>query len=226
VTRDGGVQSFEIAGIVTLRISDAQLNAISILIEQGEDNGAQFQVHPHLDRTAWQNKQQLRLKNATKPFPINNDVGVLKWRLQSTDDALLPLSINCWPSETADGCTVNIEYTLQATHLQLKNVVITIPLPPSTTPVVSECEGSYQYVKGQSRLLWNLMNIDAENANGTLEFHTPTGHTDNFFPLHVSFVSEQLFCNIKVTDVVKMDSGDSVTFSSESALVTERFDIV
>ena len=32
------------------------------------------------------------LKQAAKGFPLNNDIGVLKWRLQTTDDSLMPLS--------------------------------------------------------------------------------------------------------------------------------------
>ena len=32
------------------------------------------------------------LKQANRLFPINSDIGVLKWRLQTVDEALLPLS--------------------------------------------------------------------------------------------------------------------------------------
>ncbi len=51
-----------------------------------------FQVHPNLDKAIWQSQSQLRLKSVQKPFPINNDVGVLKWRLQTTDENMLPLT--------------------------------------------------------------------------------------------------------------------------------------
>ena len=39
------------------------------------------------------------------------------------------LLVNCWPSETKSGCDVSIEYELQKLHLELKNVLITVPLP-------------------------------------------------------------------------------------------------
>jgi hypothetical protein len=34
----------------------------------------------------------LQLKSAQKPFPVNVDVGVLKWRIQLPDEEALPLS--------------------------------------------------------------------------------------------------------------------------------------
>lgn len=58
------------------------------------------------------------------------DVGVLKWRLQGTDETLVPLLINCWPSEVGDGsCDVNIEYELVDTDLELADINISIRLP-------------------------------------------------------------------------------------------------
>ena len=40
--------------------------------------------------------------------------------------------VNCWPSENGQGgCDVNIEYELEQSveHLELEDVVITIPIP-------------------------------------------------------------------------------------------------
>lgn len=37
--------------------------------------------------------------------------------------------VNCWPSESATGCDVNIEYELQEESLELNDVVIAIPIP-------------------------------------------------------------------------------------------------
>lgn len=92
------------------------------------------------------------LKNADRPFPPNQEVGVLKWRYTSTDSKEIPLTskrkyvnenrtsfhfgfvfffeVNCWPNETANGgCDVNIEYELQNPNLVLKDVQIFVPLP-------------------------------------------------------------------------------------------------
>ena len=50
--------------------------------------------------------------------------------LQTQDEANLPVSINCWPSDNGQGgCDVNIEYELEQEHLELNDVVVSIPIP-------------------------------------------------------------------------------------------------
>lgn len=58
------------------------------------------------------------------------------WGAQTRDEALVPLSINCWPSVSGGESYVNIEYESLASY-DLQNVVIAIPLPaPSHAPRV------------------------------------------------------------------------------------------
>ncbi len=98
-----------------------------------------------MDKKIWESQQLLQLKSAQKPFPINTDIGVLKWRLTTTDESSLPLTsmcqqiitiisnlyyiVNCWPNESVDGVQVNIEYTLEMDDMTLNHVTMVIPLP-------------------------------------------------------------------------------------------------
>lgn len=50
------------------------------------------QTHPNVDKKLFTADSVIGLKNPEKSFPLNNDVGVLKWRLQTTDEALIPLT--------------------------------------------------------------------------------------------------------------------------------------
>lgn len=50
------------------------------------------QTHPNVDKKLFTTDSVLGLKNPDKSFPLNNDVGVLKWRLQTTDETLIPLT--------------------------------------------------------------------------------------------------------------------------------------
>lgn len=50
------------------------------------------QTHPNVDKKLFTAESVIGLKNPEKSFPLNNDVGVLKWRLQTTDEALIPLT--------------------------------------------------------------------------------------------------------------------------------------
>ena len=51
-----------------------------------------LQTHPNIDKKLFSQESVIGLKQPNKPFPLNSDIGVLKWRLQSTDEALMPLS--------------------------------------------------------------------------------------------------------------------------------------
>ena len=51
-----------------------------------------LQTHPNVDKGLWNSEGQLGLKQPNKPFPLKQEVGVLKWRMQTTDESLMPLS--------------------------------------------------------------------------------------------------------------------------------------
>jgi len=50
------------------------------------------QTHPNVDKKLFQASSLIGLKAPEKPFPINQDIGVLKWRFQTQDDSFMPLS--------------------------------------------------------------------------------------------------------------------------------------
>jgi len=128
--RDGGLDNMDLKGHLTLRISDDAFGRIKLQIRAPTNSLVQTQTHPNVDKELMRRKSQIALKNPAKPFPLNTDVGVLKWRLQTTDESNIPLSINCWPSDNGQGgCDVNIEYELEQDQLELQDVVITIPIP-------------------------------------------------------------------------------------------------
>ena len=54
-----------------------------------------IQTHPNVDKALFASQSLIGMKNPAKPFPLNNDVGVLKWRLKSQDESLMPLSSKC-----------------------------------------------------------------------------------------------------------------------------------
>jgi hypothetical protein len=225
VSRNGGIESAEILGNVSLNLTESEFNTVTLKMKCKQVAGTQIQVHPNLDKTVWQKESRLQLKSIQKPYPLNTDVGLVKWRNVLSEEEQLPLTLNVFPSESADGCTVNIEYTLQK-EIQLSEVVITIPLPPATQPIVSEVYGSYDYVRSKSQLLWTIPIIDSTSESGTLEFSVPNGHSDHFFPVNISFTSENLICGIEVEDVTKHDGSESVEHTLNSGIVVDKYEIV
>ncbi|XP_065888484.1 coatomer subunit delta-like [Dysidea avara] len=225
--RDGGLQNMEVLGMMQLRVTDPQCGCILIAIDNQDDRPIQFQTHPNVDKKLFTNESVIGLKQANRSFPINSDIGVLKWRLQTVDEALLPLSINCWPQEAAGGsCDVNIEYELLQTYLELQDVTISIPLPSGVgDPVVKELDGTFHHDRRKHVLEWKLPVIDQSTGTGSLEFNMQGGVSDDFFPVRVSFTSPKLYCRIMVGGVQLVEGG-SQDHSSNYSLNTDRFEIV
>lgn len=92
VGRDGGLQNFELHGLVTLHISDEKWGRIRVQIENRDTRGIQLQTHPNVDKELFRAHGQIGLKVPAKPFPLNTDVGVLKWRFQAQDETALPIT--------------------------------------------------------------------------------------------------------------------------------------
>jgi hypothetical protein len=78
------------------------------------------------------------------------------WHVQTTDDSLAPLSINCWPSQSGAESYVNIEYEA-TTAFDLQTVVIAIPLPAmSHGPRVSQVHALTALLTKNALQLGNL----------------------------------------------------------------------
>lgn len=224
--RDGGLQNMEVQGILKLRITNPDFGFIKVQVENTDTRAIQLQTHPNVDRELWRTRGQIGMKTSNKPFPHNTDVGVLKWRFQTSDDTHVPLSINCWPQENgAGGCDVNIEYNLEKTEMELNEVTITIPLPSgSPSPVINECEGEHEYDRARCCLVWRIPIIDKTAPTAAMDF-TARGVPDNFFPVRVSFKSTRSYCDLKVLGVVSTSDGAPITFSQETQLKTNSYEI-
>ncbi|XP_059173224.1 coatomer subunit delta-like [Physella acuta] len=221
--RDGGLQNMEIHGMLKLKINDEKSSKVKVMITHNDNKGIQLQTHPNIDKKLFTQSSVISLKNPEKPFPVGQDIGVLKWRFQTQDENNMPLSINCWPNENGE---VNIEYELEQDNMELEDVQINIPCPSGAgAPVVNECDGDHQYDSHKKTLYWRLPFIDASNKTGSMEF-TIKGHPEDFFPISVSFVSKRSYCDIIVNEVQQIDSGAPEKFSSEIVFFVEKYEIV
>merc|ERR550539_1310089 len=225
--RDGGLQSMELLGLLTLRVAEENVGRVRLALENTDNKAIQLQTHPNIDKDLFRTRCVIGLKNPAKPFPMNTGVGVLKWRLQTTEESNIPLSINCWPSDNGSGgCDVNIEFELENTDLELQDVVITIPVPHGVgTPNVAECDGDYTMDTRRGALLWQHPLIDRNNKSGSLEFSVG-GNPDDFFPVTLAFNSTKSFSGIKVLDCVEVDGGSPVKHSTNTTFFAEKYEVV
>uniref|UniRef100_A0A0B6ZUS6 Coatomer subunit delta n=1 Tax=Arion vulgaris TaxID=1028688 RepID=A0A0B6ZUS6_9EUPU len=221
--RNGGLQNMEVHGVLRLRINDEKAGKVKVLVTNKDTKGVQIQTHPNIDKKQFTQISVITLKNPEKPFPVGQDIGVLKWRFQTQDEAHIPLTINCWPNDNGE---VNIEYELEQDDLDLQDVEISIPCPSGVgPPVINQCDGEHHYENHKKILQWRLPYIDSSNKSGSLEF-VIKGQPDDFFPITASFVSKHSFCDIQIDDVQQIDGGATEKFSSDVLFFVEKYEIV
>ncbi|KAJ1031311.1 hypothetical protein NDA18_002528 [Ustilago nuda] len=232
--RDGGLDSLEIKGDLLLKITDPSLAKVRVQLAPPEEGNLmlsagdlQFKTNPQVDKAAWTSDRIIAPRDARKPFPVNQSLGVLRWRMVTKDETALPLSINCWPSPNGQGgCDVSIEYELENENLgELRSVIIAIPLPEGSVPSVECPDGSWTVNEETNNLEWSLESISSANKSGSLEFSVTEGaeNVDVFFPVVVDFVCEKTLSNVSVADVVLTDTSASTAFSQQSVLSAETY---
>lgn len=171
------------------------------------------------------------LKDSSKPFPSGQmgdslGVGLVKWRMQSAQEILVPLSINCWPSVSGGETYVNIEYE-SSEAFDLQNVLISIPLPAlRDPPIVNQVDGDWRYDSRKSVLEWSIFLIDSANRSGSMEFVVPPADPSSFFPIDVRFIAAKTFCDIKVANVLPINGGSPLKFAGRRQLVTENYQVI
>lgn len=93
--RDGGVQSMELHGDMNLHISDSAFAFIKLTLRPPSvdfGHALQFKQHPHTAKFAPGQERIIALKDSAKPFPVNQNLTVLRWRYAGTDESNVPLS--------------------------------------------------------------------------------------------------------------------------------------
>ncbi|KAJ2783323.1 coatomer subunit delta [Coemansia javaensis] len=226
VNRDGGLEQMEVKGDLSLVVSDEAYSSVVVRVAAGSQQGAQVKTHPKIDKRRFQSESEIALKDAAGTFPLAQAIGVLKWRIASSSEDAVPLTINCWPSPTGSGSVdVNIEYELTNTKLVLDGVVVAIPIPPGAQPTVSDVDGAYTVNRARGLLEWQIASIDATNASGSLDFSVPGDDAGAFFPVAVSFASSTPYFDIEVTAVATPD-GQDADFSRTVSLVPDQYAVI
>ncbi|KAM6551408.1 hypothetical protein CsatB_001216 [Cannabis sativa] len=228
--RDGGVSNFDVQGTLSLQILNAEDGQIQVQIETGGNPGILFKTHPNMNKELFANENILGLKDPNRPFPAGNSdaagVGLLKWRMQSTDESMVPLTINCWPSVSGNETYVSIEYEASS-MFDLRNVVISVPLPAlREAPNVRQVDGEWRFDPRNSVLEWSILLIDNSNRSGSMEFVVPPADSSVFFPISVNFSASNTFSELKVVNVLPQKGGAPPKFGQRTQLLTENYQVV
>jgi coatomer subunit delta len=230
LSREGAIKAMEARGDLQLRITDAALTKLALSVKAVEGPlKAQFRTHPNVDKQLFTSQKLIQLKDTSKRFPVNNSIGVLRWRVAAPADHstdILPATFTAWINRSADGTyTITIEYELtNADAITLKDVSVTIPYA-SSEPSVSSFDAIYQ-VTGDS-LEWTIGSIDADNPNGSFEFEAQADDDGEFFPMTIAFEMSNTFVDVDVKEVKMLEGSmeEGVDFEKVIKATAENFAI-
>ncbi|ROV94670.1 hypothetical protein VSDG_06133 [Cytospora chrysosperma] len=222
LAREGAVESLSVSGDLQLRISDPSLTKIKLALNAHPTHGAQFRTHPNVDRNLFNSSRVIQMANSARGFPVNNSVGVLRWRAtpKTDDTTALPISFTVWVNKGSDGSyTMTVEYELTGGDT-LKDVSVTIPYS-SSEPTVSSFDATYD-VSGDS-LEWTIGTVDEENPNGAFEFEADADDENEFFPMQVRFSKTTPYVDVDVSSIALMEMNEDVTFSKDIKSTAESY---
>jgi hypothetical protein len=180
------------------------------------DQSFKSKVHPNLNKASHA-QNILEVRDETKRYKANMPVPLVKWRMTSTNEDFLPINLSCWPSQTADGTQIVLEYELTDTNVALEDVHICFPCPPNARPAIASAEpGQAVYDAGNQQVHWAIPNIDArEGSSGTLEF---AAAADTATLLPYEFVGTRrgsTKCPMEILECYHMSDKSSITYALE-----------
>lgn len=199
ISREGSLNSLAVTGDLSLRISDPSLTKIKLFLAANASHGVQFRTHPNVDRGLFTSSKAIQMSNVARGFPVNNSVGVLRWRAtpKVDDTSALPISFTVWVNKGSEGnYTMTVEYELTGGD-ELRDVTVLIPYSTSE-PSVSNFDATYE-VSGDS-LEWTIGTVNEDNANGSFEFDAQADDENEFFPMQVRFSKTSPFIDVDVSN--------------------------
>lgn len=90
--RDGDLEQLDIRGVLTLRIADPSSARISFKIKANDDSAIQFKTHPNVDKSSFKHEHSIQMRDLARPFPVNQNLEVVRWKFISQDDTDVPLT--------------------------------------------------------------------------------------------------------------------------------------
>lgn len=227
MNRDGGIDSAEVKGTLTYTANTDQgtfstiaINK-SVLSTQCKANW-NLSTHPKVNKSTYEKQGILALKDTKKGFPLNRPVGVFRWTYSSPDAA--PITINCWPEDEGSGSiNVNIEFELTRPNMTLHDVNIVLPLGSTDPPAIESIDGVYKHDPRAGMICWHHDVVDAKNDSGSMEFSIAGSNTEAFFPIQISFKSQNLLCPIEIMGVSSINGGAPVPNTMTKNVIPDSY---
>ncbi|CEM06693.1 unnamed protein product [Vitrella brassicaformis CCMP3155] len=207
---EGGLNDMDIQGQFEATVLDVNKADLAAFKVSPEDKRFKWKVHPNLNKSSHANSI-LEFRDASRCFRQNTPMPLLKWRLQTKSEELLPMSVSCWMSSTSDGTVATIEFELTKTDLALQDLRFSIPCPPNSHPTVSSADVGEYSTEGNV-VAWTVPLVDSNAPTGTMEFSAKTD-SSSLLPFQIDATSQTTVCNIEVLECYHMEKKEPIAFA-------------
>lgn len=210
---EGGLQGeAECQGTFQVMVLDALKADLVAFKIAPQNKDFKYRIHPNLNKQSLANNI-LEVRDVSKAFRANTPTQLIKWRLASTNEAFLPVSLSCWPSSTADGTQIVVELELTDINVTLEDIHIRFPAAPSVRPQVqSQTPGEASYDVGSSQVHWFIPMMDKNESNGTFEFSVAADQA-SLMPFTFEAVRHgETKCPVEIQECYHMERKDVLMF--------------
>jgi len=227
--RDGSLnESMKLKGELQLLVNDPSYGKLVVPLKLGANPGFQFKIHPTMNKQLWASSSHLGFKDPQRPFPPNQWGGLVMWRMQTTEESMVPLSVTCWPTPSGgDAFDVTLEYELNKEALELHDLLISIPIPADASHTIKSAEvGQASYSRREGMLQWSIPMVDTSNSSATIEFAVSgCSSADAIFPISVNFSARTTMCELELSEVLGVDDNAPIPFSATTLLAVESYTV-
>jgi len=224
--RDGAMKKFNVKGDMEVVVNDP--NATRCVIETNIDPTRRlsfgkpaWKLHPRMDSSQWK-RGVLRLKDLNKQFKVGRSAkqSILKWRMSTSDEEQLPLTLEVWPEQESGSVTVNAQFTASAS---LKNAIITFPTKTRQEPEIASCEhGDTAFYRQDEELQWILNELEPDES-GSLEYVVEDVDVEDLWPISVHFEMDRTYSEMEVIKVRDVDDEESFEHNVRNTCMAEKY---
>jgi hypothetical protein len=93
LTKDGGIDKFEVNGIIYLTLNDPKKNNPIVALSFDSIKGFNFQTHPELDKQAWTKTRSIVAADRETGFPAQERLDAVRYKYRAKDEENLPFTV-------------------------------------------------------------------------------------------------------------------------------------
>eukprot|EP00920_Eleutheroschizon_duboscqi_P030380 GHVT01073670.1.p1 GENE.GHVT01073670.1~~GHVT01073670.1.p1 ORF type:complete len:518 (+),score=134.79 GHVT01073670.1:891-2444(+) len=208
---EGGLYEMEIQGTFEVTVRDVAKADLAAFKIKSDDARFKFRLHPNLDKQKQSNENVLQLRDAGRAFRANVPAPLLKWRLQTAEEELVPVAISCWPSSLEGGLTqMMVELSVLRPGFALEDLHLQFLVPQETNYQIKSIHGGTTDHDGLT-LHWRIPSMTLEDAAADLEF-IAASPSNSLLPFTFEARSSSTLCPLHVVECFHQERGDPLKF--------------